>query len=153
MEARATIKFVRIGPRKVRPVMNLLRKKFVPEAFDILKNINKKGARLTEQLLKSAVANAKRKKMDDANLFIADIRADGGPILKRLMTRSMGRADRILKRTTHFQVVLIEKEGKKQQATTVEASGAHADAKDIKKKDSTKMKKVGKKKEKKAVHK
>ncbi len=69
----------------------------------------RKGARMTEALLKSALANAKNKKMDEAKLYIADIRADEGPTMKRLMTRSMGRADRILKRTTHMSVILKEK--------------------------------------------
>ena len=110
MEIKARVKYLRIGPRKVRPILNLIRRKYVRDAFDILTNINKKGARLTERLLRSSVANAKVKKIDEENLFISDIRADGGPMLKRFMARAMGRADRILKRTTHINVVLVEKE-------------------------------------------
>ena len=108
MEASAKLKFLRIGPRKVRSILDLIRNKPVSKAFEILSAVNKKGARLTEELLKSAVANAKNKKMDEAQLYIADIRADGGPIMKRMMPRSMGRADRILKRTTHLSVILKE---------------------------------------------
>lgn len=108
MEAKAKVKYLRIGPRKARIVLDLVRSKSVQEAFDILTNCNKKAARMTEQLLKSAVANAKVKKMDEASLYVSDIRADGGPIMKRFMSRSMGRADRILKRTTHLSVTLAE---------------------------------------------
>ena len=92
MEIKANVKYLRIGPRKVRPVINLLRKKYVNDAFDILANLNKKGARLTERLLNSAVANARVKKMNEEDLFISDIRADGGPMLKRYMACAMARA-------------------------------------------------------------
>ena len=121
MELKASVKYIRIGPRKVRPVINLIRRRYVRDAFDILANLNKKGARLTERLLRSTVANAKVRKIDEGNLFISDIRADGGPTLKRYMARAMGRADKILKRTTHISVVLTEKEKKvagKQEAAT-----------------------------------
>lgn len=59
--------------------------------------------------LKSAHANAKVKKMDEARLYVREIKADGGPSLKRYMPRSMGRADQILKRMTHLTVVLDER--------------------------------------------
>lgn len=143
MEAKAKIKYLRIGPRKVRHILNLLRHKYVGEAFDILANMNKKGARLTEQLLKSAVAGAKGKKMDENTLFISDIRADGGPTLKRFMARAMGRADRILKRTTHLSVVLIEKGTKKVEEKRAEAK-AVTGAKKVSKKKPEKEKKVKK---------
>jgi len=66
---------------------------------------------MAEKVLKSAVANAKILGLEEGRLYVADIRADGGPVLKRFMSRSMGRADRILKRTTHLSVIV--KEGKK----------------------------------------
>ena len=122
MEARAVIKYLRIGPRKVRPVLDLVRRKPAKKALGILSALNKKGARLALQALKSAMANAKIKKMNEDNLVISDIRADGGPILKRFMSRSMGRANRILKRTTHITVVLheaIEAVTEKKEATGV----------------------------------
>ena len=134
MEIKASVKYIRIGPRKVRPVINLIRRKYVRDAFDILANLNKKAARLTERLLRSTVANAKVKKINEENLFISDIRADGGPMLKRFMARAMGRADKILKRTTHISVVLIEKEKKVKGKQEAEASRA----KDVKKKESRK---------------
>ena len=113
MQAQASVKYLRISPRKVRLVLDLVRNKHVDDARDILANLNKKAARLTGELLKSAVANAKVKKMDEETLFISDIRADGGPTMKRFMSRAMGRADRILKRTSHIKVVLIEKKREK----------------------------------------
>ena len=109
MEAKAKAKYLRIGARKTRLVLDLVRAKEVSEAFDVLGNLNKKAARLTEQLLKSAVANAKTLEMDESTLFISDIRADEGPTMKRFMARSMGRADRILKPTTHLSVTLVER--------------------------------------------
>lgn len=109
--AKSIARFVRISPRKVRLVINAVRRRAVQEAFPILMTLNKKAARLTEKVLKSAVANAKVLGMDVERLYISEVRADGGPLIKRLMTRSMGRADRIIKRTTHLSIVL--KEGNK----------------------------------------
>lgn len=108
MEARAITRYMRISPRKVRLVVDTIRSKPVAHAHAILSNLNKKAARLVEKTLKSAEANAKAKKMDAARLYIREIRADGGPMLKRYLPRAMGRADVILKRTTHLNVVLAE---------------------------------------------
>ncbi len=109
--AKAVVKHVRISPRKVRLVINAIRYKPVTLAFPILASLNKKAAKLTEKALKSAVANAKVLGMDETRLYVSEVRADGGPVLKRFMSRSMGRADRILKRTTHLSLAV--KEGKK----------------------------------------
>ena len=79
-------------------------------AYANLENLKKKGARLLLKTLRSAEANAKVKKMDANRLFVREVRADGGPVLKRYMSRSMGRADTILKRTTHLSVILSERE-------------------------------------------
>ena len=65
---------------------------------------------MVAKTLKSAAANAKVKKMDEARLFVQEIKADGGPSLKRYMPRSMGRADVILKRMSHLTVVLGERD-------------------------------------------
>jgi large subunit ribosomal protein L22 len=109
MEARSVVKYLRIGPRKVRPIINLVRQKFIDDALAILSVLPHKAARFIEQAVKSAAANAKVKKMDETRLYIAEIRADGGPVLKRFMARAMGRANRILKRTTHISVIVMEK--------------------------------------------
>jgi large subunit ribosomal protein L22 len=135
MEAKASVKYLRIGPRKARVVLDLVRRKYVTDAFDILTNMNRKGARMAEQLLKSAVANAKGKKMDESALFIDDIRADGGPIMKRFMPRSMGRADRVLKRTTHMSVRLLERP---KTETTTDAAAEEPKKKTTKKRAAAK---------------
>ena len=108
MEAKSQVKYVRISPRKVRPVIDLIRNKPAHKAVSILMNVNKKAARLTEKVLKSAIANAEVKKMDTDNLIVSEVRADGGPMLKRFMSRSMGRANRILKRTSHITIKVKE---------------------------------------------
>ena len=105
---RAKVKFVRISPRKVRLVINTIRFQNPNAAFRILMTLNKKAARLAEKVLKTAVANAKVLQLDESRLYISDVRADGGPTLKRFIERSMGRGDRILKRTTHLALTLSE---------------------------------------------
>lgn len=108
--AYACAKFLRISPQKARLVLDTVRSKPVHRAFMALATINRKAARLAEKVLKSAVANAKDKGLDLTKLYVSDFRADGGPTFKRFMPRSMGRADRILKRTTHLSVVVTEGE-------------------------------------------
>lgn len=115
--AKSIARFVRIPPRKVRLVIDTIRRRPVSEAFSVLMTLNKKAARLAEKVLKSAVANAKVLGMAEDRLYVSDVRADGGPSLKRFMSRSMGRADRILKRTTHLSIVL--KEGNKKMSLPV----------------------------------
>ena len=110
MEAKAITKYIRISPRKMRIVIDTVRYKPVANAFAILEHLKKKAARLAAKTLKSAVANAKFKKMDEERLYVREIKADGGPTLKRHMSRSMGRADVILKRMTHLTVVIGERE-------------------------------------------
>ncbi len=94
----------------MRLVIDAVRRKPVSDAFSILENLKKKAAPLVAKTLKSAQANAKVKKMDETRLYVREIKADGGPSLKRYMSRSMGRADVILKRMTHLTVVLGERE-------------------------------------------
>ena len=106
MEAKAITKYIRISPRKMRLVIDTVRYQPVSNAFAILDHLKKKGAPLAAKTLKSAVANAKVKKMDENRLYVREIKADGGPTLKRHMSRSMGRADVILKRMTHLTVVV-----------------------------------------------
>ena len=109
-EARAVVKYLRISPRKVRLVTQTIIRKPVMNARSILMALNKKAARLVEKALKSAVANAKGKSMEESRLFVVQAKADEGPLMKRFMSRSMGRADRILKRTTHLTLILREAE-------------------------------------------
>ncbi len=106
--AKAVAKYVRISPRKARLVLDVVRRKPVTQAQYVLGSLNKKAARLAERVLNSALANAIDIGMDEERLYVSDCRADGGPTLKRFQPRSQGRADRILKRTTHLSVVLKE---------------------------------------------
>ena len=110
MEAKAITRYLRISPRKLRLVIDTVRWKPVSSACSILETLKKKGAPMVLKTLKSARANAKVKKMDENRLYVREIKADGGPSLKRYMPRSMGRADVILKRMAHLTVVLGERE-------------------------------------------
>ncbi len=110
MEAKAVAKYVRIAPRKVRVVMNLIRGKNVADAFAILKFTPKAGADVIEKVLKSAVANAENNfDMNVDKLYVASAYVDQGPTLKRIHPRSRGQAFSIFKRTSHVTVVVAER--------------------------------------------
>ena len=110
METRAVAKYIRITPRKVRIVLDLIRGKNVAEAFAILKFTPKAGADVVEKVLRSAVANAENNfDMDADKLFVKTAYADQGPTLKRIHPRSRGQAFKIMKRTSHVTIVVDEK--------------------------------------------
>ena len=110
MEAKAVAKYIRIAPRKVRVVMNLIRGKSVAEAFAILKFTPKAGADVIEKVLKSAVANAENNfDMNVDELYVSSAYVDQGPTLKRIHPRSRGQAFSIFKRTSHVTVIVSEK--------------------------------------------
>ena len=114
MEIRARAKYLRISPTKLRLMARPLRGKQVEEALQLLQFTPKKGARLMRKVVEQAVANAEqRPQIDVDTLFVKNISVDGGPALKRFMTRAMGRANRILKRMSHITVVLAEGPAKK----------------------------------------
>ena len=109
MEVRAVTRYVRISPRKARLVTELIKGKPVEEALTTLKFVPKKGARLVRKTLRSAVANAEQNpNIDVDSLFIKRIYVDEGPSMKRWRPRAMGRATRILKRSSHITVILDE---------------------------------------------
>jgi large subunit ribosomal protein L22 len=109
MEARAAIRQIRISPQKARLVADLVRGQEVEDAINKLRFMPKKAARIIRKLLESAVANASQNEAIDIDtLYIKEIFVDGGPMLKRIRPRAMGRASRILKRTSHIDVVLAE---------------------------------------------
>ncbi len=111
MEAKAVAKYIRISPNKVRQVVDLIRGKDVREALAILKFTPKRAASAVEKVVKSAVANAEHNyEMSGDNLYIAKVYVDNGPTWKRFKPRAMGRADQMLKRTSHITVVVSEKE-------------------------------------------
>ena len=110
MESKAVAKYVRIAPRKVRVVMDLIRGKNVAEAFAILKFTPKVGADAIEKVLKSAVANAaKNFDMNVDKLFISTAFVDQGPTMKRIHLRSRGQAFKILKRSSHITIAVEER--------------------------------------------
>ena len=109
MEAIAHLKYLRISPRKVSVVLDLIRNKPAKYAVAILQNTNKAAAEPVCKLLKSAMANAENNHgMDVDKLVVAKVFACPGPILKRIMPRAQGRAFRINKRTSHVTIVLEE---------------------------------------------
>lgn len=109
-EVKATAKYIRIAPRKVRIVMNLVRGKSVADALAILKFTPKVGADAVEKVLNSAIANAENNfDMDRDRLFISSAFVDQGPTLKRIHPRSRGQAFKILKHTSHITVAVNEK--------------------------------------------
>ncbi|UCG38230.1 MAG: 50S ribosomal protein L22 [bacterium] len=110
MEATAKAKFVRIAPRKVRMVMDMVRGKPVEEALQTLGLVRKAASPIIEKIIRSALANAENNHgMSTDGLVIKKAYVDEGPTLKRFMPRAMGRATMIRKRTSHITVVLAEK--------------------------------------------
>ena len=106
---RAVARYIRISSRKVKIVIDLIRGKKVDEALAILMYTPKSAAPVVEKLLRSAIANAENNLgMDHESLYVAEVFANQGPTLKRYWARSHGRADTILKRTSHITVVLDE---------------------------------------------
>ena len=110
-EAKAYLKYVRISPRKVGIVLDLIRGKDAATAMAILKNTPKSASEYLVKLLKSAVANAENNfGMDVSKLYVSECFVCPGPTLKRIMPRAHGRAFRIMKRTSHITLAVKEKE-------------------------------------------
>ena len=111
MEATAILRYVRISPRKVKIVADLIRGKSIAEASAILAYTPKAASEPILKLLKSAVSNAEANHgMNVENLYVSQIFACPGPILKRIMPRAQGRAFRINKRTSHITLAVAEKD-------------------------------------------
>lgn len=111
MEAKAHLRYVRISPRKVQIVCDLIRGKGIAQATSYLLTTPKSASEPLLKLMHSAVANAENNhNMDPEKLYISEIFANPGPILKRTMPRAQGRAYRINKRTSHVTIVVAEKQ-------------------------------------------
>ncbi len=109
IKAKAVGRHLRITPRKLRLVADVVRGKKVDEALQILKYTPKRGAQIVEKVILSCVANASGVKgVNIDNLYVAKIHIDAGPIIKRFMTRAMGRASSIKKRTSQITVYVGE---------------------------------------------
>lgn len=111
MKATAKATYIRIAPRKVQIVLDLIRNKPVDEAMAILKFTPKAACEPLRKLLKSAMANAENNNdMELSRCYVEECRVDQGPTLKRIRPRAQGRAYRINKKTSHITLVLAEKE-------------------------------------------
>lgn len=110
MEAKAIARHIRIAPRKIRIVVDLIRGKNVGEAFAILKFTPKVGADVVEKVLRSAVANAEHNfDMNVDKLYVSEVFVDEGATMKRIHPRSRGQAFKILKRSSHVTLVVKER--------------------------------------------
>ena len=111
MEAKAYLGNLRMSPRKVQIVLDLIRNKPADLAMAILENTPKAACEPVAKLLKSAMANAENNfNMDKNNLYVSECFVCPGPIMKRIRPRAQGRAYRVLKRTSHITMVVSEKE-------------------------------------------
>lgn len=116
MDAKATAKYVRMSPSKLKPVTDLVRGKDLNEALTILKFTSGKGAELVEKVVQSAAANAENNHdMNPDELYVAEIYANQGPTMKRFRAGAQGRASMILKRTSHIAVTLRSREDAEQK--------------------------------------
>jgi large subunit ribosomal protein L22 len=107
MQTQAVLKFVRLSPKKARFVADLVRGKKVDEAVNILKFSTNRAARIMKKVLDSAIANAENNQGADVDeLKITTITVDEGPRMKRIRPRAKGRADRIVKRTSHITITV-----------------------------------------------
>jgi large subunit ribosomal protein L22 len=110
MQAAAKLRFARISAQKGRLVADQIRGLPVEQALNVLTFSNKKGADLMKKLLDSAIANAENNEGADIDeLKVASVMVDEGPTMKRIRARAKGRAARILKRTSHFTVIVSDK--------------------------------------------
>jgi len=135
MRTQAVARFVRVPPRKARLVLRQVQGKPVGEALALLQYIPRAAARLVEKTLRSAIANAEHnhqvRDLDD--LWILKATADGGPVMKRVQPRAMGRAFFIRHRTSHLTVVLTDERPRRAAAPRAGASlsgpraGTHAE--------------------------
>jgi large subunit ribosomal protein L22 len=104
---KASHRFARTSVRKLHPILDLIRGKYADDAMDILKYLPHRGARMIEQVLKSAMANAEDAGVRNVgDLIVADARGDGGPMFKRLMPRARGMAYLIRRRSSHITIGL-----------------------------------------------
>ena len=111
MEAKAIARQVRIAPRKVRLVVDLIRGKNIGEAYSILKNTPKRSSLVVEKILKSAVANAEHNyQLEQENLYVKEVFVGEGKTMKRMQPHAQGRAFQILKRTSHIYLTVAERE-------------------------------------------
>src|SRR4051812_23323559 len=111
MESTAKLRYLRITPRKVRVVADLIRGKNVNQALAQLAYVEKRAAEPVAKLLRSAVANADQAakgQLDVDTLHVKSLMVDQGPSLRRFMPRAMGRAFKVLKKTSHISLTISD---------------------------------------------
>jgi large subunit ribosomal protein L22 len=109
MRAEATLKYARISAQKARLVADMIRGQRVEQALNTLSFSTKKGAGLVKKVLESAIANAEHNEGADVDeLKVASVQVNEGPTMKRIMPRAKGRANRIMKRTSHITLTVSE---------------------------------------------
>jgi large subunit ribosomal protein L22 len=144
LEAAATSKFIRTSAQKAGLVMDLIRGKKASEALSILRFTKKSVARDIEKALRSAIANAvlvadrnQKRRLDEDDLIVSAAYANQGPSQKRVRPAPMGRAYRVIKRTTHLTVKVAENEQRKKAAPAAPAK-RNAGGRQAKKAEETK---------------
>ena len=109
MEALAKHRFARTSPQKARLVADQIRGLHVEKALEVLSYSTKKAADLMKKVLESAIANAEHNDGADIDeLVVVKVFVDEGPTMKRIKPRAKGRADRVLKRSSHITVVVAD---------------------------------------------
>ena len=127
MEASAHLKYLRITPRKVRVVADLIRGKKVDAALNMLTYVEKRAALPLAKLLRSAVANADQKskgQLDVDTLYVKELTVDQGPSMRRFMPRAMGRAFKVLKKTSHIFIVVGDEDPTRKKKKVTRKSAA-----------------------------
>ncbi len=149
MEVKAKARYIRMSPRKVRLVIDVIRGMGIREARTQLQFMKKAAAEPVLKLLNSAVANAQHNfDLNETDLIVKEIMADGGPTLGRWRARAFGRAAPIRKRTTHISITLapktakteVEKEIKKEEEKKPKTKAAPKTEKSKEKKETKKAK-------------
>lgn len=125
MISKASLKYIRISPRKFRQIIPLVKGKNAEYSVALLMATKKKAAVYAVELLKSAIANAKNSHqgLDTSTLYISKLLANCGPTMKRFRAASMGRASEILKRTSHIMLELDVAQPKAEEPKAVEHKG------------------------------
>ena len=154
MEFISEQKYIRMSPKKIRPILREIKNLSVKDTLSLLPFVTKRGALWVEKVIKSAVANARQKGIEVEDLKIKEIVANGGPVLKRGNPVSRGQWHPIKKRMTHLRVILVSQDSKasqvKEEKKEIEETKAGKESLPEVKKEKIvkdeKMKKVGKKK-------
>ncbi len=114
MEGKAEVRYIRISPRKIRLVCDLVRGRNINEVLGVLSTLEQKPATIVEKGIKSAVANIQEKGKQEKKtvnidkFYLAEVTVDQGPTLKRFRARAMGRAAPIRKKSSHLRLVVKE---------------------------------------------